>query len=95
VPRAGGQRRTSPELDARLINQFPPGSEAGKLAKLLTDQGFELRDSCKNDKSIHVARFFRKGVGLLPYATYAGVYWKVDQADRIVWTAGFVSYSGL
>lgn len=66
--KAAGRLRTSPELDTRLRTQFPSGSDAERLVSAITTQGFELRDSCNYDRSIHVATFFRKGIGLLHYA---------------------------
>ncbi|MCX4164353.1 MULTISPECIES: hypothetical protein [Paraburkholderia] len=90
-----GRLGTSPELDARLNAGFPPGTDDLKLKRTLTEQGFRVDGACKTDGSIHIAGFFRKGVGLLSYDVSAQIYWKVDQVGHIVWTKGFVMYIGL
>jgi hypothetical protein len=89
-----GQLALSPEFNDRLKHDFPPGSPEQTLVDSLERQGFRQAGSCKSDPSIKVASFYAKGTGLLPYATMAEAYWQTD-GDRIVWTKGFVSYSGL
>lgn len=93
--REGRPLAISPELDRRLSQSFPPGSSETKLVATLRSQGFELMSACKSDPSIHVALFMQHGHGLLSYAMTANVYWKVDQANNIQWTKGFVRYVGL
>jgi hypothetical protein len=88
------QLALSPEFNVRLRNDFPPGSPEQTLVDSLQRQGFREAGSCKSDPSIKVATFYAKGTGLLPYATIAEAYWQTD-GDRIVWTKGFVRYSGL
>lgn len=94
-PPTSGGLATSPELDARLNTNFPPGSDVQKLESTLVKEGFHIDGVCHTDGSIHIAGFYRKGVGLLPYDVSAQVYWKVDQAGHVVWTKGFVMYIGL
>lgn len=53
-----------------------------------------LQGARADDPSIKVASFYAKGTGLLPYDTIAEAYWQTD-GDRILWTKGFVRYSGL
>jgi hypothetical protein len=88
------QLALSPEFNDRLRNDFPPGSAAQTLVDSLLKQGFRDAGYCKSDQSIKLATFYAKGNGLLPYATIAEAYWQTD-GDRIVWTKGFVRYSGL
>ena len=85
----------SPELDKRLKERFPPGTQAGSLEKELSNEGFRTAGVCETDRTISRATFFRNGRGLLPYSTSATVYWKVDEKNSILWTAGMVTYSGL
>jgi hypothetical protein len=88
------QLALSPEFNDRLKNDFPPGSPEQTLVDSLRKQGFRDAGYCKADPSIKLANFYAKGTGLLPYATVAEAYWQTD-GDRIVWTKGFVRYSGL
>jgi hypothetical protein len=88
------QLALSPEFNERLRNDFPPGSPAQTLVDSLLNQGFRYAGYCKSDQSIKLTTFYAKGSGILPYATIAEAYWQTD-GDRIVWTKGFVSYSGL
>lgn len=88
------QLALSPEFNDRLKNEFPAGYPERVLVDALRKQGFHDADYCKSDPSIKLATFYAKGVGLLPYATIAEAYWQAG-GDRIVWTKGFVSYSGL
>jgi hypothetical protein len=83
----------SPELDKRLTQSFPPGTSEDRLVKPLTEQGFRLLPSCRNDPSIRVAAFDGYAGGI--FNTWASVYWKVDSGSAIVWTKGFVAFDGL
>jgi len=85
----------SPELDARLKQQFPPGTSEQALVNALMSQGFKRVGSCHTDASIQQASFSKPGTGILPYDIGADVYWKHDDRGRIVWTKGLVQYSGL
>jgi len=82
------------KFNERLRNDFPPGSPEQTLVDSLRKQGFRDAGYCKSDPTIKVAAFYAKGTGLLPYATIAEAYWQTD-GDRILWTKGFVHYSGL
>jgi len=93
--RQGRPLATSPELDRRLAQSFPPGSSERKLVDTLRNQGFELLPSCRSDHSIHVAAFDQHGGGILFNPITANIFWQVDEADNIVWTKGFVRYVGL
>jgi hypothetical protein len=90
-----GRLGTSPELDVRLNTEFPPGSDGQNIERTLAKQGFHIDGVCNTDGSIHIAGFFQKGVGILPYDVSAQVYWKVDHDGHVVWTKGFVMYIGL
>jgi hypothetical protein len=83
----------SPELNQRLAQSFPPGTPEERLVKSLTEQGFKLLPSCRNNPSIRVAVFNGYAGGI--FNTWASVYWKVDGASAIVWTKGFVQFDGL
>jgi hypothetical protein len=85
----------SPELEQRLRDQFPPGSDDARLIAALTSRGFKMDAPCKNDSTVQRASFYQKRTGII--TTYAGavVYWKIDDQHRIVWTKGYVSYGGL
>lgn len=89
------QLAVSPEVEQRLRDQFPPGSDDQRLISSLTAQGFSLVKPCETDQTIQRASFFQKGTGILPYDIFASVYWKIDDQRHIIWTKGFVSYSGL
>jgi len=92
--RAMHQLALSPQFNERLKKDFPPGSSEQTLVESLRKQGFRDAGYCKSDQSIKLATFYAKGSGILPYATIAEAYWQTD-GDHIVWTKGFVSYSGL
>jgi hypothetical protein len=85
----------SPEFNSRLENAFPQGSPEEALIDSLTGQGFVLSGQCKADSTIRFLSFHAEGSGFLPYATNAQVYWQADANGRIVWTKGFVRYTGL
>jgi hypothetical protein len=93
--REGHPLATSPELEQRLVQSFPPGSNERKLVDTLSKQGFELLPPCKSDHSVRVAAFRQHGGGVLVFPVTANIFWKVDKADNIVWTRGFVAYEGL
>jgi hypothetical protein len=89
------QLAISPEFNSRLEKSFPPGSAEQALIDSLEKQGFVLNGHCKSDPTINEASFHANGTGFLPYATIAAAYWQADAEGRIVWTKGFVRYSGL
>jgi hypothetical protein len=94
--RFGGLRMSmSPELDARIREQFPLGTEAVRLIDFLTAQGFKLAGECPTDPTIQRAEYFLRSEGFLRFASSAAVYWKTDDQNRIVWTRGFFSVYGL
>jgi hypothetical protein len=85
----------SPELDQRLRTRFPPGSAAGGLERYLRSQGFDQLQRCVNDPSISQMDFIQTGGGFYgPYPMFAEVAWKQDGAGRIVWTKGYVAFTG-
>ena len=85
----------SPQVEARLARQFPAGVDEGRLVATLRAQGFRLVQECDNDPTIHDATFAQEGGGFWgPYPVYADIAWKVDQADKIVWTKADVAYTG-
>jgi len=73
----------SPELDRRLAQQFPPGSSEIALVQELQKQPFKMRGACNGDTAIRFAEFKERDLR-------AAVYWRVDAANTIVWTKGFV-----
>jgi hypothetical protein len=75
----------SPELNQRLSEKFPLGSSEIALVRELQKQRFNMRGACKDDPSIRFAEFTENNFR-------AAVYWKVEGADTIVWTKGFVFY---
>ena len=92
--RAAKDQALSPELNERLQHQFPPGTPDERLISTLAEQHFERPVLCKNDNTIRSAKFYQQG-GLLAYSTRAEIFWKVDQANNLVWTKGFIFYVGL
>lgn len=85
----------SPELQERLVHEFPPGSGEQRLVLALREQGFILLPPCKGDRSIRSAAFNQHGGGLIWDPLTAKVFWKVDDRGKIVWTKGFAWYTGL
>jgi hypothetical protein len=85
----------SPELNQRLGEQFPPGSDEAKIIDTLKKQGFALPRPCDGDDSIRSAMFNQQGGSLFASPLSAEVFWKVDGAGNILWTKGFVRYIGL
>ena len=85
----------SPELNQRLAEQFPTGSPENALVQSLISQGFTVtRRPCDNDAAILHANFQQRGGGLFYYPMAANVFWKAD-SGKVVWTKGFVEFSGL
>ena len=86
----------SPELNQRLLSEFPPGSTEDRLIEELSKQGFTMLPPCKNDQSIHSAVFQQHGAGLFSsFPITANIFWKVDHANAVVCTKGFVAFTGL
>ena len=85
----------SPELDARLHERYPPGTPASKLVSDLHNWQFVDSKSCANDPTVQSAYYDEPKGPLTFYSMFANVYWKVDTGGRIVWTEGFVAFSGL
>jgi hypothetical protein len=51
-----------------------------------------LQRPCVNNTSIRTSAFHQeKGVF---FPIFASVFWKVDHADKVTWTKGFVAYDG-
>lgn len=85
----------SPELNQRLDEQFPTGSSENALVQSLISQGFTIfHRPCDNDAAILHANFQQRGGGLFYYPMTANVFWKAD-GGKVVWTKGFVAFSGL
>jgi hypothetical protein len=89
----------SPEFDKRLEEKYPSGSSSAVLRKSLAAIGFRSIGACKDDESIQIARFdearSQSSSFSLDYPMTATVFWKVDTQDRVIWTKGFVFYTGL
>lgn len=85
----------SPELNQRLAQTFPVGSSEARLVEALRQQGFEMLPPCHSDPSVRAAAFTQHGGGVLSYPLTASVFWKVDNSGNVVWTKGFVRYTGL
>jgi len=81
----------SPELDQRLRDAFPAGSSERDLLQTLAAQGFELHPPCESDPTVRFATFRQEG-GLYPLG--ANVVWQVDSTQTLVWTRGFVWFTG-
>lgn len=90
-----GRQGISPELTEHLASAFPAGTAEATMIASLTQQGFELPEPCKSDTTIKRAVFNRKGSGLIPYTTFAQVYWQTDASGRVLWTKGFIAFTGL
>ena len=93
--REGEPLALSPELDQRLAQAFPPRSNEKQLLKTLGEQGFKFLPPCRGDNSIREAEFNQHGGGVIWFPLTANVFRKVDEADNVVWTKGFVRYMGL
>jgi hypothetical protein len=86
---------SSPELDRRLLQEFPTGLAEGRLVEELTRHGFAMLPSCQDDPSIHLAVFRQRGGGVSSeFSMTANVYWKVDRENAVAWTRGSVAFTG-
>ncbi len=92
---AAGKLAVSPEMEQRLKKEFPPGTHNDRLIAALTAQGFTIAAPCETDKTIQQASFFWTESGFHVANVFATVYWKLDERGRVVWTKGFIFYSGL
>jgi hypothetical protein len=89
----------SPDLEKRLRDQFPPGSSDVPLVAALEIQGFATPSLCGPYSTARYACY----VGLkdsatgkpIPNDVSACVYWKVDDANRIIWTHGYLHFLSL
>lgn len=85
----------SPELMSRLKRQFPAGSDANRLVRSLTEQGFSVHRPCEGLPAIQLGEFRQKGGGFYgPYPVWAQIAWEQDSAGRIMWTKGTVAFTG-
>ena len=85
----------SPELMERLARQFPAGSDASQMERILKEQGFSLRLPCDGLSAIRLGEFRQKGGGFNgPYPVFAQIAWEQNNAGRIMWTKGTVSFTG-
>jgi hypothetical protein len=84
----------SPQLMERLTRQFPVGSDASRLERGLAEQGFSLRLPCDGLRGIRLGEFRQTGGGFLAYPIWAQIAWEQDDAGRIMWTKGTVSFTG-
>jgi len=87
--------RVSPEFNERLMQEFPPGTTEDRLVTSLVGQGFGGVSPCEADSSIRSVEFNQHGGGMAVFRIGATVFWKVDSANTIIWTKGFVIYYGL
>jgi hypothetical protein len=85
----------SPQLDERLRDQFPPGSSETALVSALKDQGFDAPAPCRGNPLMRSSGFSRSAKPEQRPIMTASVYWRVDDADKIVWTHGFVFFYSL
>jgi len=85
----------SPEFNDRLATRYPPGSAEIRLLEDLTREGFKDSGHCESEPAIRIMAFHADGIGLLVSAITAQAYWQSDAQGRIVWTKGFVAYTGL
>jgi hypothetical protein len=88
------QEALSPELTERLAQQFPAGSDAGRMEGALRGQGFRVSAPCASDPAIHLAEFRQRGGGLFVYPIFAQIAWEQSDAGRILWTKGHVAFTG-
>ena len=87
----------APELDRRLKAEFPPGTAEIELVTNLQKIGFRPTGSCKDDGTIHIARYDQPPQPdvFLFFTMTATIYWKIDENDKVVWSKGFVVYNAL
>ncbi len=84
----------SPELNVRLLREFPPGTAEAHLLEELVKMGFSRPRACEGDSTTRSAFFQQHGGSLRHFAMAANVFWKVDDSGVLVWTKGFVSFDG-
>ena len=89
------QLAISPEFNDRLARKFPPGSSEAGLIEELSRQGFKDASSCEAAPAIRILTFRADGIGLFVSSITAQAYWQSDPQGRILWTKGFVAYTGL
>ena len=89
-PRSQSRLARSPEMVARLRNQFPTGSGSDKLRASLERQGFTLEGPCSLDRGVSWAQFRRNG-----NEAVANVYWRETPDGRLIWTFADVAYTFL
>ena len=87
----------TPELDRRLKAEFPPGTAETELVTNLQKIGFGAIVSCKDDVTIHIARYDQPPQPdvFLFFPMTATIYWKVDENNKVAWSKGFVMYNSL
>lgn len=86
----------SPELDRRLQMEFPSGTPEHELIAKLRQMGFGTMSRCDDDQAIRMARYDQAAQPdvFLFFPMTATVYWKVDKNTNVVWSKGFVSFTG-
>jgi hypothetical protein len=84
----------TPEFDLRLSREFPNGSSNAHLVATLEQMGFRSIGNCDTDPSIHVERYDQEPLVLGLYPLTATVYWKTDPKKKVLWTRGFIFYTG-
>jgi len=89
----------SPELNRRLGQDFPPGTDVTIFERKLQQLGFKNLGACSNDPTIRSA-FFRQhgGFALRPGGLPMGatIWWKLDPGEqRLVWARGMVAFDVL
>ena len=93
APGLGTPVSGSAVIDARLRQQFPPGSDAVALAQALRAQGFSLEGPCEGDPSIQQAWFRQSGGGFFgPYPAVASINFKVGPGGEVVWAYGRIGF---
>jgi hypothetical protein len=85
----------SPEFNDRLATRFPPGSPESRLIEDLSREGFVMMGACESAPTIRIMTFKAEGIGLVVSEIGASAYWQADANGKIVWTKGFVAYTGL
>ena len=87
----------SSELEARLGERFPLGSDAANIGPALVQLGFKPEPPCGNDQSIQRATFRQSGGSGLtgPYPMFATIAWRADAAGKVEWFKANVAYTGL
>lgn len=86
----------SPEINQRLVRDFPPGSPAVLLRRSLVRQGFTMHGFCSPDHRVQWAEFRQRGGnGITAMPAFVTVYWKEDGAARLVWATGDIAFTGL